>query len=105
MRKKDAENLFKAEILSEWTEEASVRNLEGTFHYLLDHCPRAIPYVPSDGTKMTTSVLWKQPNKGSRIGLGPHVLYFLHSTKVAKHSDLERRNMTGGTAKAAVKVN
>ena len=104
LKRNDARNLFKVEILSEWTEEVSVRNLEGTLHWALNHCPRAIPDVLSDGTKMTTSVLWKVPNMGSKTGIGPHVLYFLHSTKVVKHSDLERRNVTGAAAKAAAKA-
>ena len=102
LRKKDAENLFKVEILSEWTEEASVRNLEGTLHYALNHCPRAIPDVLSDGTKMTTSVLWKVPNLGSKTGIGPHVLFFLYSTKVAKHSDLECRTASRAATVTAI---
>ena len=104
LRIKDARKLFEMKILSEWTEEASVRNLEGTLHWALNHCPRAIPDVLSDGTKMTTSVLWKRPNMGSKAGLGPHVLYFLYSNKVAKHNDLERRNVTSTTARAAAKA-
>ena len=57
------------------------------------------PPLLSDETKMTTSVLWKRPNMGSKIGL-----WFLYSNKVAKHSDLERRNVTRATAEAADKA-
>ena len=94
LKEKEKKEHFTVIPLVEWTDELSVRNLEGTLHYAFNHCPRAFPDKKSDGSAMTTSVLWTTPDKGGRDGKAAYVLFLTYSTSIANHTDLEGRDMS-----------